>query len=202
MSIADENLKIGIDSSPCNGIKEQWLNLYLFLSFPHIAMYWLAKFSYFISLFTGAQSPATTTSNNKSPSPENTIKSSSNNRLGGGGGAGAVDFADELAAKLTLKKQKHNNSSSSSNNNNAINNNNNNNHSQVPPPVTESNLRTNRGPPPQPPVQLKVSLVGIDFWAISANGWLYFRMPMIRRRPRGNQATPVKRGNVEILGSF
>lgn len=98
----------------------------------------------------GAQSPATTS--NKSPSPENTIKTG-NGRLGGGGG-GAVDFADELAAKLTLKKQKNNNSSSNSNNNN---NNNNaiNSNSQIPPPVTESNLRTNRGPPPQPPVQLK-----------------------------------------------
>lgn len=97
---------------------------------------------------TTATAAQSTSISNKSPSPENTIKS--NNRLGasgGGGGGGAVDFADELAAKLTLKKQKTSSSNSSTNNHNAIVNNNN----QVP--VTESNLRTNRGPPPQPPVQ-------------------------------------------------
>lgn len=93
------------------------------------------------------------TISNKSPSPENTVKS--NNRIGGGGGGGGgggVDFADELAAKLTLKKQKNSSNSSTNNNNAIVNNNNNNSINQVP--VTESNLRTNRGPPPQPPVQL------------------------------------------------
>lgn len=109
----------------------------------------------------GATAQSATISN-KSPSPENTIKS--NNRIGGGGngtggvgnGGGAVDFADELAAKLTLKKQKNISNSSTNNNNNnnnnAIVNSNNSINNQVP--VTESNLRTNRGPPPQPPVQL------------------------------------------------
>lgn len=103
----------------------------------------------------GAQSTATatTTTSNKSPSPENTVKS--NNRIGGGGG-GAVDFADELAAKLTLKKQKHSNNNNNNNHSNSsISNNTNNNNSSNQVPVTESNLRTNRGPPPQPPVQLK-----------------------------------------------
>lgn len=119
------------------------------------------------SVFPAGATAQSATISNKSPSPENTIKS--NNRIGGGGngtggggnGGGAVDFADELAAKLTLKKQKNisNSSTNNNNNNNAIVNSNNSINNQVP--VTESNLRTNRGPPPQPPVQLlKVNVCG------------------------------------------
>uniref|UniRef100_A0A182SA77 WH2 domain-containing protein n=1 Tax=Anopheles maculatus TaxID=74869 RepID=A0A182SA77_9DIPT len=94
---------------------------------------------------------------NKTPSPEASKGSPINNgRVGNGGGGSAapLDFSDELAQKLTLKKQKqqhssNSNSSYSSNaSSSAIN----------PPPAAvpnETNLRLNRGPPPQPPTSIQ-----------------------------------------------
>lgn len=85
---------------------------------------------------TTNRSPPVEHNQNDSPPQQNNFSNSN--------GAGPLDFNAELTKKLTLKRQKQQPSQ------------------QVI--ATEANLKTNRGPPPQPPGQKNLSSVGFNFF--------------------------------------
>lgn len=93
------------------------------------------KIIVFNFFFIGAGSITT----NRSPPVENDSPPSQQNNFSNSNGAGPLDFNAELTKKLTLKRQKQQPSQ------------------QVN--ATEANLKTNRGPPPQPPGQKNLSSV-------------------------------------------
>lgn len=128
--------------------------------------------SNFWQLFVGAnQSPPS-----EKVSPQDTVTNTStgNNINASNTSSPALDFNAELTKHLTLKRQKHNGTGANSSVN-----------------ATEANLKTNRGPPPQPP-GLKMVQSPNEAASINKNGSPPFK-PAPPQIPESNSSSLFKK---------